>query len=401
MAEIIGRRPLSATVNRKWHLKTLPKEIRKEPFEFLATFSDWQKVEDLEVFYEIKDSSISGKMEKITSEKYKTKIDISSLLPGEYSIYAHSQIKNRREKSPEVVFYVSEPIFVSWTMDWEGWQVPESHLKLIEEQFKDHKNTPITHFFNPRIFLPSVMEATQSAHLTDWVKKRSDYNGDEIQLHMHMHLDLVQAAGLVPKLWPRWWLRTEEPGEGYDVFTTAYSYQEFSRLLLWAKQQFEMNGLPTPTGYRAGGWFANLEILRALPDNGFRFDASGREKEIWDQEKFESPWNLTSTTQPYYPSLSDQNLSGAKHFDLLEIPNNGGDCYDYSAEELKLRFFDNFNNKPTPVKKAVTYLCHPQWYDHDQSIIEQVLDTTDKYLYEYDEGPVIYTTLSQVYQLWE
>jgi len=66
-----------------------------------------------------------------------------------------------------------------------------------------------------------------------------------------------------------------------------------------------------------------------------------------------------------------------------------------------LRFFDNFNNKPAPVKKAVTYLCHPQWYDHDQSIIEQVLDTTDKYLYEYDEGPVIYTTLSQVYQLWE
>jgi len=161
MAEIIGRRSLSATVSRKWHLKTLPKEIRKEPFEFLATIDSWREGEDLEVFYKIKDSSISGKMEKSTPKKYKAEIDISSLLPDEYSIYAYSQIKNKREESPEVVFYVSEPICISWTMDWEGWQVPESHLKSLEEQFKDHKNTPLTHFFNPRIFLPSVMEATQ------------------------------------------------------------------------------------------------------------------------------------------------------------------------------------------------------------------------------------------------
>lgn len=401
IAETVNREPLLGSVNRQWHLKSAPEGTRTEPFEFLVTFNGWGNGEKLEVFYKIKDNSISGKMTKTAPKKYKAEVDIESLSPGTYSIYAYSLIKNKREESPEIVFYVSEPVCVSWTMDWEGWQVPELYLKSIESQFNDHKNIPITHFFSPRIYLDSVMEATQSAYLTDWVKRRADLYGDEIHLHMHMHLDLVQEAGLEPKLWPRWWLTTDEPGEGYDVFTTAYSYEEFSRLLLWAKKQFEKNGLPGPIGYRAGGWFADSEILRALQDNGFKFDASGREKKIWDQEEFESPWDLTSTSQPYFPSLFDQNLAGDPHFGLLEIPNNGGDCFAYSAQELKQRFFDNFNSQPIPIKKAVTFLSHPQWQKHDQLIIEEVLNTTDEYLYENDKGPVIYTTLGQVYQLWQ
>jgi hypothetical protein len=188
-------------------------------------------------------------------------------------------------------------------------------------------------------------------------------------------------------------------GEGYDVLTTAYSYDEFRAMLQWAKRQFMENNLPIPTGYRAGGWFADEKILAALDDEGFVYDSSARERTMWNGNG-QSPWDINSTTQPYHPSRQDQNTSGADNLGLLEIPNNGADCYGYGVDELKRKFVDNFDRGPQTEKKVVTYLSHAQWQNDDENKMEEVLDMTDDWAYVADRGPVVYVTLDQIWEIW-
>ena len=65
------------------------------------------------------------------------------------------------------------------------------------------------------------------------------------------------------------------------------------------------------------------------------------------------------------------------------------------------RFFDNFDGGPISEKKAVTFLSHPQWQNDDEIVMDQVLKTTNKYLYKADRGPVLYVTLKRIYKLWK
>jgi hypothetical protein len=275
--------------------------------------------------------------------------------------------------------------------------VPQRYLDAIADQAQRHQNIPLTHFFNPRIYLPEVLSPGRAAQLTDWVLDRGRTRGDEIQLHLHMHFDMLQAAGVEPKTEPKWGFRSNE---GYDVFTTAYSREEFGAVLGWAEQQFRYHGLPEPVGYRAGGWFADLNILHVLEQHGYTYDASGRERRMWGGG-ISSPWNLDADTQPYYPARADQNRTGPTTLDLLEIPNNGGDAYGYTAAQMIERLMKNYPAKVAQSRRVVTFLSHPQWHDKDQVTMDAVLDFTDAKLYQTDQGPFVYVTLSQIADLWK
>jgi len=427
-----------ANLNRRWYLRYLPRGIEQQPLHLTAEVVDpemWQEAEEpvslatsqaLPVYYRVEETSVEGEMQQVQGNTYEAYLDAGSMPVGSYTIYALVKSEDTVVKSQSYSFHVSEPIFVAWTMDWEGWDVPDSYLRAISAQSARHNNIPITHFFNPRIYLPSVMSEERAAYLTNWVKGRKVSFGDEIQLHMHMHFDLIdvifngfpeeepveealaeadeteavpdlpEEERFQPKTSPAWGFQ----GGGYDVYTTAYTYDEFSTMLVWADEQFELHGLETPTGYRAGGWFANTEILRALDGNGFLYDSSGRERNMWNGA-VKSPWDLHADSQPYYPMTSDQNRAGSPQFNLLELPNNGGDCYAYTGEQMLEKFRVNYTGGVADAKKLVTFLSHAQWQDRDEAVMEKILPATDAQSYAADSGPIMYITLGQAYEIWK
>jgi hypothetical protein len=387
------------SINRVWHVKQTPTGVTPLPLVFSVTVTNPELLQNAVIEYRVGPTPKSGSLMSNSPIEKNVIIDAASLAPGEYYVYAVDKT-SLKPLTRKLRFKVSEPVLVAWSLDFEGWDVPQNYLDAIADQTKRHHNFPLTHFFSPRIYLHSVVSPERAEYLTTWVSRRlSDY-GEELALHLHMHKDLLEAVGVSSKDGPKWGHYTD----GYDVQSTAYSYDEYKKVLEYSLKKFREANLPTPIGFRAGGWFVNEEILRALEDTGFLYDSSGREKKMWGG-KLESPWDLAITTQPYFPSRQDQNKPGTPQFNLLEIPNNGGDSWAFSGAELKNRFLQNFNGTPVKAPVAVTFLSHPQWFlaadSRDGEKMEVVLNTTDQYLYEKDQGPVFYTTEKQIYTLWQ
>jgi hypothetical protein len=169
---------------------------------------------------------------------------------------------------------------------------------------------------------------------------------------------------------------------------------------MWSKQQFSLHNLPEPKGYRAGGWFANTNVLAALEENGFLYDSSGRTQTLWGGVA-KSPWNLIPSSQPYYPSRADQNRTGTPSLSLLEIPNTAGDTNEYDADEILKRYKSNVDEDIVTQKTALVLLSHPQWASKEFPIIRTVLDTIQQRSYKKDLGPVLYVPVKTIYDQWK
>jgi hypothetical protein len=280
------------------------------------------------------------------------------------------------------------------TLDWEGYDVEDYQLAKIIYFSQKHDSLSITQFFNPRIFVTSEVSTDRADFLKQWILSRQ-IAGDEIGLHLHMHYDQVEAAGVAPKTGPKW---NNYMNNGHDVPCSTYSTEEFEKILNWAKQQFIQNGLTIPTSFRAGGWFLDLENLQALEETGFKIDSSGREDYIWGNNGIRGYWKLSSTTPPYQPSKSDQNAAfPSPTFSIWEFPNNGANSRFYTSEDLIKRFEDNLGDGFLEQPQVITYLSHPQGFHLDENVLDVTFYHIDRYLASDDSGPVIYVTLEEAY----
>lgn len=318
---------------------------------------------------------------------------ISTFGIGETSIALIIYNNAKVYRSNTISLTTSKPVYVAWSLDWEGVDPTEANLSKVEKIASDY-NIPITHFFNPRVLMFSDITQYRREEIVDWVLRRQTENNDEIAMHMHMQHDMVEAAGIVPKdNEPSW----NGDTRGYDTPSTVYTYEEYKKLLEWAKQKFSEYGLPVPKGYRAGGWFANEEILRAIEDAGFLYDSSGRKAFALGTVGFIQPWELSVTSQPYYPSYSDQNKTIENDkMKLLEIPNNGLDSYWSESTELINNFYANYT--PTEVlneSKIVVYLSHPEWFEIDDPKLRELFTELQNYRNDLDRGPVVFVTIEQ------
>lgn len=408
---------LLLTVDRKWNL------ILDDPSNEIVITTELTKgflPNEYTINYQLLNSELTGSLDQLEFNKWGGSLPLSDLSPGKYDIQSTIETENYHIKSNVVSFMISHPLYVEWTMDWEGYDVSNEYLNSIDQLSKRHYNLPITHFFNPRIYISPELGSSRREFLTSWVKDRRDNFGDEIGMHMHMHFDLLKAMGFEHPLGEIINPPNEEnPSEstttttipekvvlkwgnynnGYDIPTTEYSYEDFTVMLNWTKQKFIENGLNTPISYRSGGWFMNTEILRALQDSGFKLDSSGRNS--YYLGNLPGPWNLTSTTQPFKPSINNINSSLSPTFQIWEFPNNGGNSDTFTAEQMILNFKDNFNGNPLAAKTNVVFLSHPHWFDkNEEEKIDTIFRYTDKYLNTNDDGPVIYITLEQAYQAW-
>lgn len=380
-------------INRQWIIKETT--IEKGYSEILYTVDvDYSLQAKNPPQYAILGTSKTGIMAMNLAGEYESHIGISDLSAGTYQIQSTVNSDNTDYISPKTGFFISYPLYVSMTLDWEGLDTSDDQLAEIDNFSKRHNSLPITHLFNPRIYVTSEVSQDRTEYLTQWIQLRR-INGDEIGMHLHMHYDMISQAGVTPRSSPKW---TNYLNNGHDVPCSAYTYEEFMQILAWANNEFLKQGLGVPKSFRAGGWFADLKVLAALNDSGFIIDTSGRDSYSWGQNRLKGYWNLSSTTRPYHPSKSNQNSpSPQPTFSLWEFPNNGADSYFFKSDDLMSRFNDNYKKQPMVQAQTITYLSHPHAFTGDIDVLDPVFAYTDQYLASLDQGPVIYVTLEQAH----
>lgn len=319
----------------------------------------------------------------------------SSVFPsGTIDLTARIQSGDTNIVTDSVSILVSEPLYVAWTFDWEGWEVSENAIKTLAEIQKTYEPIPYTHFVNPRMFITSSLSETQKTHVKEYLLNQQS-SGNEIALHLHMHYDLVEAAGVTPQKATHWGLRS---AEGYDVPTTEYSPQDFRSIVAKAKDVLSDIGFTDVNGYRAGGWFISTEQLHVLQSLGFTYDSSGRDKPVSGAFR-NIPWNLPLGAQPYMLSndTDDENLGQT----LMEIPNNGGSSYEQTVAELQKRISDVYQSGPLNEPKSLVFVSHPQFASREFMKIPEILTTLLTLSYRQDTGPVIFSTVQNIQTQWK
>lgn len=402
----IGNLISSVKLDREWYLLgkeiDASKQVLHYDVQINKSLIQFINNDDFVLTYDIVNTDKSGELIKAVNseDRYQGQIYIGDLDAGIYSIQSHIDFECGSWNSALIDFNLSYPVYVAWTIDWEGIDIKDQYLDDIDKISQKH-DIPLTHFFNPRYYTNPNLSDRRAQYFTQWVIRRRDKNGHAIALHMHMFPDMVKAAGVQPKSGPAWGSSVEE---GYDVLTSAYSYDEMIKMFEWSKDQFKKNGLGTPTMYRAGGWYADMDVLKAAEDTGFVLDSSGRTAYSFGTNRSNGHWDLKETTQPYQINIDDQNSAVSPNMSLWEFPNNGADSFAFSKDQMIKRFYFNYpgakNYSVVKQKVLVTYLSHPEWFHIDKSKMQSLFIEVDKYSYESDKGPVKYITLKDAYKAW-
>jgi uncharacterized membrane protein len=399
---------IDVVLNHKWFLKTLDPSLGRNlnfQIKLDESFSS-----NLLVFYSVTGDAYESNNKVEFADKSNISIDYptNDLKPGTYFIKATVlDLDNQLTEftSTKRPFFISYPMYVTWTIDWEGWDVAYYDLLAMASITSEFK-IPMTHFFNPRIYTKeqnfySTISKERAEYLTQWIKDRHYNYGEEIGMHLHMFPDMLKELEITPK-------GQAVSGAMYgDTLVLSYTADELEKVLTWGKEKFEENGLPEPISFRAGGWMASLNSMEALERTGFLIDSSGRTAGPINPaypNGIQVPWNLKETTTPYRISRNDMNSWEGDLFSLWEFPNNGADSYWFSAADMKNRLDVNFSTKEKVMTKpqVTTFLSHPHWYSGiDHPKIKELFTYSNQFLFQNDNGPIVNSTLRDAYIYWE
>jgi uncharacterized membrane protein len=291
---------------------------------------------------------------------------------------------------------VSAPLYIAWTFDWEGWDVSDAVMAQMETLSERYGQIPFTHFVSPRTFLEPAVPPVRQRAITTFLRNRRTAAGDEIALHLHMHFDLVEAAGVTPRKTNAWGYRS---AEGYDIPTTEYTKEEFAQILAWSLSRMRDTGLPMPQGYRAGGWFADSRILETIANAGLSYDASGRQRPSSGAFKT-TPWDLPAGAQPYFPSAANQNTTGPDRLPILEIPDNALSTFESSPETIISALAAVYPGGVLSSPRVLSGVSHPQMADREFAKLPSVFAAVDGMSLAADKGPAVFTTMAAIRDAW-
>ncbi len=299
-------------------------------------------------------------------------------------------------------YWVSYPVYIAWTLDWEGYAVNQGVLDSIARIRTNNPGLVITHMFNPRLWNTSVVSKSVAQNMVNYVNDGYKKFGDEIALHLHMYRDMLTSIGVTPLEIPGWNNLTD----GYDIPISEYAYEDHVKMFNWAVAEFPKKGLPKPTTFRSGGWFSSTNVLKAASEAGIKIDTSGRTaystRSFGRGTLYNGPWSLSTTTQPYWVSKTDINKSTSKanSIGIYEMPNNGGDSWAFTVDAMVKRMADNANGETFSGPRMITYISHPDYFNKEGPKIEQVLNLSRMYMANSDSGPYVYITLQGYYNLY-
>ena len=307
----------------------------------------------------------------------------------------------------------SHPIYVMVTTDWDFGDPSDQALARQDRLHAQHPDLVMTHFVGPYTFTDPTVSESRRQLLADWVKEQRDSFGDEIGLHIHPYCSFVDDAGLTC-ITDQSTTNTDGDDSGYSIKVAAYGEQGFLDLLEHADEIFAERELGKPVTFRAGGWTASIETLRALEADGFVADTSANNwarMEEWmgllSGELYD--WNMAhwsmigDTSQPYYPNDGDIQSDAAPTLEILEVPDNGI-MVDYVTVEEMIEIFDsNWPGGALSGPRSFMMGFHPSAsFDSGYEVrVDGILDYAEQFLASDDHGPVVHALLRDMPEVWK
>jgi hypothetical protein len=302
----------------------------------------------------------------------------------------------------------SAPYYVLVSTDWDFADPGGIVIGYQNAMHRDHPGLRITHFVGPYTFTDPNVSAQRQGELASWLVEQRDMFSDEIGLHIHPYCNFVEHAGLTC-ITDQSTVYSQGDLTGYTIKVGAYTRAQTVTLLEHAGDLFEQHGLNRPTTFRAGGWTATIDTLRALGDAGFVADTSAlnwARIEEWDGvqngELYRwtmENWNpIGDTSQPYRPNTDDVLSGTAPNLPLLEVPDNGVMIDYVSLEEMNGIFDANWNGDilESPITLMMGFHPSVSFSMAEYLRVDGFLDYADAHLGSTHLGPVVYVTLADV-----
>lgn len=331
--------------------------------------------------------------------------DIGELEPGSYQVRFTAD--GAEDAFATVDLHYSHPLYVLVTTDWDFSDPSQQALDFHDLMHEEHPGVLITHFIGPYTFTDPAVSDAREAEIVAWAQRMRDDFDDEIGLHIHPYCNFVEYAGLT--------CNTKESTvyandlTGYTIGLWAYGDTDFRTLLESADQLFMDSGLGKPVTFRAGGWTATIDTLRALAATGYIADTSANNwarMEEWIPNPPLSTgilyaWNMENwatindTSQPYYPNDTDVLSSEDPTLSILQVPDNAIMVDYVSVEEMTDIFEQNWDGTPLAVPTTYMMGWHPSasFSDEEKRRVDGLLDLADEFLASEGNGPVVYTHL--------
>jgi hypothetical protein len=362
---------------------------------------------------ELVDVWIAGRPGQRLSERdgvFRGTFDLADLAVGAYDILLAAD-------GAEVAFarlplHRSHAYYVLMTTDFDFSDPSDRALERIDMLHDEHPDVVMTHFWAPYTYTDPAVTPQRRDQLSAWLRAQRDDHRDEIALHIHPYCHFVEYAGLTC-ITDQSTVYADDP-TGYTVKCAAYTEADFATLVGAADALFAANNLGKPTTFRAGGWTASIETLRALASKGYVADTSAlnwAKIEEWDPANNPGVgtgelwrWNMQNwnpigdTSQPYYPNQNDVLSNQSPTISLLEVPDNGA-MVDYVSVPEMIAIFDaNWNGMPLAAPSTLMLGFHPAsgFGVAEQNRVDGILDHADQFLASRGTGPVVYVTLDRL-----
>jgi hypothetical protein len=337
-------------------------------------------------------------------------VALTALPPGEHEVLFAAD--GSTTAFARLVFFRTHPLYFVVSTDWDFSEPGQGALDAHDRLRAAHPGMRYTQFVGPYTYTDPAVTPARRAELTTWLTTRRDSFNDEIALHIHPWCHFVAEAA-IPCITDQSTVYPAGDTTGYTVKVSAYGQAGFEALLDAADRIFMEQGLGKPVTFRAGGWTASIDTLKALAAKGYVADTSalnwarleewnsGQGSELYD-------WNMATwstigdTSQPYYPNVDDKQSGAAPHVPILEVPDNAIMVDYVSVSEMVSIFGANWPGPGLTEPRVYMMGFHPStsFTLGEENRVDGILDHADQYLARDHNGPVVYTVLRDLPTVW-
>lgn len=335
-------------------------------------------------------------------------VAIGDLGPGEHQLLFAAD--GATTAFARATFFRTHPMYFVVSTDWDFSEPGQAALDAHDRLRAAHPDIRFTQFVGPYTYTDPAVTDARKAEITTWLTSRRDQHDDEIALHIHPWCHFVATAG-IPCITDQSTVYQTD-ASGYTIKVSAYGQAGMEALLDAADRIFVERGLGKPTTFRAGGWTASVETLKALAAKGYVADTSAlnwARLEEWNQPPSELyNWNMATwstindTSQPYRPNVDDKQSPAAPHVPILEVPDNAIMVDYVTIQEMIGIFAANWPGPALTEPRVYMMGFHPSanFTNDEYNRVHGILEHADLYRASEHAGPVVYAVLRDLPTVW-